>query len=427
MRKTAIIITDKNNREMMFAINFLIDKNPHVKIISASTLIDIDAVHRIAFSGPKQNYLSGKFGMIIRMLIRSPNTLMRKIKLIGIYQNKGILKIIFHIILYYLRDVLRLGLTYDFYIKNIVPSFKMENFSISDFDKVIYCPSTLDDMGEMILKQFLLKNVSIYCWIYSWDNIYKTNQVLKSADKFIVWNQILKSDLSDLYKIIPEKIEICSPLQFRYISDFNKIKKISRPKKQVMYICCGGVEDKVIDINAINEISLILDSIDKDFKLLVRLYPNVIYTEDEKNQIQLIGNVNIFDSTILPQIKPYMDVKLMQIHESKIIINIGSTFILEAAHISNEIIQMAYLPNFKGVSKKYKNILKYEHINKMLNVEDNSFLVKNRRELTAAILKKLKYNVYKESNENSIFFLKNITNQLQEQEFGDRFLQIVIE
>lgn len=232
MKKTAIIITSKNNKEMIYALNILMKYNPFVTIFSTTKLIGIDDMTRVISMDSEEYYSISKFDLLKKLSIRSPNTNLRKIKLQKSFRENIYFKKIIHLMIYYLRDVLKFGCSYDHYIKNYVPLLKGVHIKTSDYDKVIYCPSTLDDRGEAILKEFLLNKIKIHCWVYSWDNIYKTNQIIKSSDKFIVWNDTMKFDLSAMYNIFSKKVLVCSPLQFRYINDLNQKNKIYFNKKR---------------------------------------------------------------------------------------------------------------------------------------------------------------------------------------------------
>lgn len=192
----------------------------------------------------------------------------------------------------------------------------------------------------------------------------------------------------------------------------------------MLYICCGGSDDKLIDINAIKEIHNILEAIDSEVELIVRLYPNVTYLETEIDQIQISHRVTVINSKKQEKINDYLKEKIDQLYNASLIINVGTTLILEAVHLSSKIIQMGYLPNFDE-NLKANNILKYEHIEKMLNHEANSCVVRNKQELASLIQKKLFTDNKSEIDEELTNFFKKITNQFGEKKFGDKFLEVV--
>jgi hypothetical protein len=435
-KKIGLLLPKNINPDIANAIFNLLEARKDLKIIHA------EEQDFLIF--PRQNQHSVKISESILssllrylpLIIKEPRT---KLRLYLINRNSNIMKasvlgLIKRAILS-TKLIFNIGISYDSALK-ITKFFSKTNKSknVPDLDYLIYVPTSNYD--AKILAHYVSMRTKIYCWLYSWDNLFKATDIYTQSDQFIVWNKELAKNLSNLYGIETKRISISSPPQFAYTIEFHnneekyldiEDKSESNDSPYILYICSQGHP-----ILAKVEVDMILNIYDTlhtegiQLRFLVRTYPNSSYNYVQKTDI---GNRNIHFSEIksaanqtIESIRRISKQKYTQIKSAIAVINFGSTMILEAAHINPNIIQLGYIP-ISTNANLLRDQLKNEHIKNFLISQQNPALVSNQAELLFKINEILKNQ---QNNFDSSSYFKSLTKSTDGENFGEELTNLII-
>jgi len=248
---------------------------------------------------------------------------------------------------------------------------------LKNFDYVI-CDARLSSLynknKRLIYEAVKTKNVKVFSWFYSWDNIY-FNSVIKSADYVFIWSKSFKNIISKIHRYKSKQIISIGPLQLDYLKKANLIKT-SNKKKQILFACTYGKDtNKTGDNFYIDEKLFILKlsefmmKLDNKVKIIVRLYPSADISDFK--DLKKLKNIEISDyGNIVNRRKKYsekirfeknFDKKIKQIKNSTIVMSYGSTFNIEAAYLNKLVfhIDFSFRDKFDEKFKIFRNKMEY--------------------------------------------------------------------
>lgn len=241
-------------------------------------------------------------------------------------------------------------------------------------------------------------------WIYSWDTLFKDKYFIDFGDLYLVWNEEIKRDLLEIYKIDREKIRCSGPIQFDYLKKYKDsqidIQKYFFPQKidrYILYPCCrGDYWYGIQEVKLVCEIAKIISRVDKEIKLVVRIYPN---TKDFSiyNELKNYSNIVLDDKFGLPWNRLYiskteLEFKVQLIKKASLVINCGTTMVLEASCFDIPICQLNFDVYVPGIPDgwRLKDILKADHLQRYLLKYNLPNIVNNLVELEFFIKDALK-------------------------------------
>ena len=326
------------------------------------------------------------------------------------------------------------------YKKKYINSNQYQNI-LKNFDYVI-CDARLSSLynknKKLIYEAIKNKNIKVFSWFYSWDNIY-FNSVIKSADYAFVWSNSFKNIVSKIHKYKSKQIIPTGPLQLDYLKKAN-LTRITNKKKQILFACTYGKDtNKTGDNFYIDEklfifkLSNIMMKLDSKVKIIVRLYPSADINDFK--DLKKLKNIQISEyGEIVNRRKKYSEKirfekkfnnKIKQIKNSTIIMSYGSTFNIEAAYLNKLVFHVDFSYNdisnqkFKIFRDKmeYLNFLKFKSKNVISNEKQlekilSDIFLKQKRRIYKPYGKKLKKIFCNSLKENlTIYnFERNILN-----------------
>jgi len=248
---------------------------------------------------------------------------------------------------------------------------------LKNFDYII-CDARLSSLynknKRLIYEAIKNKNVKVFSWFYSWDNIY-FNSIIKSADYVFIWSKSFKKIVSKIHGYKSKQIISIGPLQLDYLKKANLIKT-SNKKKHILFACTYGKDaNKTGDNFYIDEKLFILKlsefmmKLDKKIKIIVRLYPSADINDFK--DLKKLKNIEISDyGKIVNRRKKYsekirfeknFDNKIKQIKDSTIVMSYGSTFNIEAAYLNKLVfhIDFSFRDKFDEKFKIFRNKMEY--------------------------------------------------------------------
>lgn len=336
----------------------------------------------------------------------------------SLYKNKNILKkilLILKFVLAKLNLLFNQSALYCFLYKNSKQYKKI----LSKYD-VIICDFRLNKLynpnKKIIFEACANNKVKVIAWVYSWDNIYQSS-VIEHADYIFVWSKFFEKICIDRHNYTKKQIKITGPVQFDYLK-LSKEKKTRKKNKYILFACSYGSDPEKTGDNFIKDeivflknLSSIMETIDKDLKIIVRPYPSA--DPADYYSIKNLSNIKIvefgkfikrrahrkerirFDSDFSKKIKQMLNAEL--------IISFGSTFNIESSCLNKIILHIDYTYVDNKNSNSYNNFKDNMEYLKILKPYNFPNIIKNEIELKKTlqdilIHKKLskyrKYNNY---------------------------------
>lgn len=236
---------------------------------------------------------------------------------------------------------------------------------------------------------------------------------MKHADKYIVWSNYNKKLLNKIHNIKNDKIVVIPPLSFQYLDKYKITKK---KQKKILFICAHDYKDQNTndnfffdEITTIEKISKKTFELNREYKLIVRTYPNVHFSK--YNKLLKLKNVRLSFTNLNE--KNYEYKKFKEISEAKFVMGFGSTMNLEAALKNKIVIHISFTYSNNEMFNEFIN-----HMDHLRIISPKRFLnvVNNELELEKCLTEILKYkrlDVYTKYNNliKSNFFDKTIFNK----------------
>jgi hypothetical protein len=246
---------------------------------------------------------------------------------------------------------------------------------LEGYDTLVYCPVSVQD--KRVLFEARRRGMTIVSWVYSWDNPMKDNEFLANANRYLVWNNENRKDLTVYHGIPPERIDVVGPVQFDHLIELRERRRAAGPPEDggyVLYACALGL-DCYLDqeVNVIINLRRVLDRIDPAVRLLVRPYPfrkDKGFTYDAlrgMDGIELLEFGTLEENQVVIT-RSDLDEKFAQIDAAECLVHLGSTIGLEASYTDTPIVQLAF--NFQYETPDCLNlekILEFEHLSYMLH------------------------------------------------------------
>ena len=245
-------------------------------------------------------------------------------------------------------------------------------------------------------------------FLFSWDNLTSQGRIIPGYDIYFTWNHKIKKDLLKYYSDIKGKdvfVTGTSQFDFHFDEKFIDSKKklydflkIPYDKKIVLY--STGMAYYVPKEHVIvKEIGKVLERIDKNIQLVVRIYAkddNTEYYKLRENNESISIPDHFWElNHLTPTIK---DITLFNslINHCSIGINVASTVSLDLAILNKPVINIAFNPPGENIyPSDYKKIYDFDHYKPIIDSGAIS-LVKNTDELETAIYQYLDNPKHKE-------------------------------
>ncbi|WP_418637696.1 hypothetical protein [Winogradskyella sp.] len=272
------------------------------------------------------------------------------------------------------------------------------------------------------VKKLQLKTAA---FMFSWDNLTSQGRIIPNYDYYFTWNDKIKIDLLRLYPQINKgSVFVTGTPQF----DFHFNKQFIDTKER-LYTALGISNEKKIVLYStgmsyycpkehliVQEVEKVLNKIDKDLQLVVRIYAKddntAYYQLRDKNPNICIPEHYWELNHLTPTIK---DITLFNslLHHCTIGINVASTVSLDLAIVNKPIINIAFNP--PGVDiypNDYKKIYEFDHYKPIVNSGAIS-LAKNQKDLEEQLRQYLECPSYKENERKKLvqdFFGDTLNN-----------------
>ncbi|MDP7024895.1 MAG: hypothetical protein QGH42_11735 [Kiritimatiellia bacterium] len=256
---------------------------------------------------------------------------------------------------------------------------------LSKYDALIYSPVSIQD--KRIVFEAQAMGMETICWVFSWDNPFKDTEFIRTADRYLVWNQENIQDLARWHHIPESRCQIVGPAQFDYL---HKVRPpIAPPQKPyILFACTMGPAHYVRqEIKLIHLVREQMDRLCPDVELHVRPYPfgvtETSYEElTECKGIHMLSYGHQFvDGKVLIDERD-LDGKFLQMQNALAMITLGSTIALEAALTDTSVLQIIFaLTNDKP---NLAEIWKHEHLDYVLKF-DLPNIVRDEEDLETAL------------------------------------------
>ena len=251
-------------------------------------------------------------------------------------------------------------------------------------------------------------------FLFSWDNLTSQGRILPGYDVYFTWNHKIKNDLLKYYSNIKDKdvfVTGTSQFDFHFDEKFIDSKeelydflKIPYDKKIVLY-STGMAYYVPKEHIIVKEISKILERIDKNIQLVVRIYAkdnNTEYYKLRENNESISIPDHFWElNHLTPTIK---DITLFNslINHCSIGINVASTVSLDLAILNKPVINIAFNPPGENIyPSDYEKIYDFDHYKPIIESGAIS-LVKNTDELETAICQYIENPKYKEKERENL-------------------------
>ena len=264
------------------------------------------------------------------------------------------------------------------------------------------------------------KNIKHISIMESWDHPVKCPYWHK-PHVILTWNKFLKNDYKDVQKFRGTKISYIKPLKFRYINErlncsvdtilstitnplYLEDLKVLQSDDYFVYITTTSSLNKIAhegEIKLIRQITKALELIGK--KLYIKPKPNGP-TGDYDFLLNEFDNVYVGVYAFKPNFQDlfseeYNSFRYLLLIYCSVVINFGTTFVLEASLLDKPIFQLDIDGEFYGIFGDYSNNL---HIKKYL-LGNFSFKVTCTEDILSALkLKEKKFMKYSENLKNWI-------------------------
>lgn len=292
---------------------------------------------------------------------------------------------------------------FKFYHKLLGNFFYIENYKINSFFYNFFSIFNNKIKSNFLITISRVRSSHLICSKHikhisvmeSWDHPIKTPYYYL-PDIILTWNRDLKKDIQKYQNFYNRKIFFIKPLKFRYIEerlvkDLNELEKSLTKKKYINELklikkrnvivyptftsSAGTAKSHHAEMQIIDMICATLEKLNKvlyikpkpngptgDYDVYKNKYKNVIvgvYASD-KNWIDMLDD-------------EYHTFRYLMFKYSSLIINLGTTFVLEACLMDKPILQMNFLEN---ENRELAFVSKNKHIKKYLLTND-AYLIKN--------------------------------------------------
>jgi hypothetical protein len=363
LKKVGIILPEKTNPELRNLIRFIQSSANNIVFLNPSTGFNEEDPSEF-FQRRDMNGLEGTLSKHLRRFIIRQKTYLALGRELKSSKNSWRLAKKF---ISFVRDYLRIGVSFDFFLRATTTKVFKRRLEL---DYLVYFPSTLINFNT--LRFALQQKINIICWFYSWDNIYKCIDILNCASHYVVWNGKLRGDLVKLSGISRTKIYLVYPIQVFH--EYKPREPKLKMSQNILYCCTFG-RDEQLEVE-ISLIKYLLGLTSRSFplaKFSVRPYPGGDLVR-LKRSLAEFSSVKVLESEFATDEK-YIAAKYNQLNCSDLVINFGSTIILDAAALCKPLVQIGYLPCPGGFDKISDVILKYEHNQRFILSGDHNSVV----------------------------------------------------
>ena len=248
-------------------------------------------------------------------------------------------------------------------------------------------------------------NIKTATFIFSWDNLASKGRMAASFDYFLVWSDLMKSELKQFYTSVNlNSIEVVGTPQFEpYVLERYKTtkelfcKKFNlNPSKKIICFSCGDISTSrndelyietianAIKLKEIENVNFIIrTSPAEDFKrfsALVSKFPFIVWN-NPKWELSREGHQEIWSQRI-PSVDDSIDLRSL-LEFSDLNINMLSTMSLDFMQFDKPVINTLF-GNSKNGLYNDQRFLNYAHIKIMVDCNATK-IVKTKDELVTAI------------------------------------------
>ena len=267
-------------------------------------------------------------------------------------------------------------------------------FDTSKYTKIFYFSDTFANY-DLLSKSSSSKS-QICCLVYSWDNIYQ-DKYFPSYSCYFFWSDIIRERFFTHFKFQRQLSFVSGSIQRLIINQYKPNQKsISSDKKYRIFFACSSHDRKYYfeEIKFVILVSNLLISLGFDFIFYFKPY----YTEvDFLSDFNILKNYNIViyedhldcitynsNKTHVYNVSQFHK-RLQFINDCDLYINIGTTMILEVAHLNTPILQIH--KDFFLTNKNLCNLYEWvnvEHLDLIFN--DSLSCIKSYSSLKATLL-----------------------------------------
>lgn len=291
---------------------------------------------------------------------------------------------------------------------SFVNNSKVKEYKIilqnENFDLLFYTHQRPPFIAPLVYHCEKLK-IKTACFIFSWDNLASKGRMAANFDNYLVWSDLMKTELQQFYININKKnIEVVGTPQFEpyvldrykvsiqeFISNFNcnlnfkticfSCGDISTSKNDELYIetiANAILNDKIKEVNFIIRTSPAEDPI--RFSQLVEKFPFIKWNYP-KWKLSREGHQEEWSQRI-PSVEDIKDLRSL-LEYSDLNINMLSTMSLDFIQFDKPVINTVFGNASNGLHDDQR-FLKYAHIVNVINSKATK-IVKNESELIDAI------------------------------------------
>jgi hypothetical protein len=196
----------------------------------------------------------------------------------------------------------------------------------------------------------------LFVYVYSWDHPCKMVRFSKRVYQYLVWNEGLKEDMTDLQGIDAGRVKVVGSSQLAYIKEFRQVEdEYQKPYafEYVYFGCATGTPQLVRqEVKIIMQLADVMAEHFPQLKLVVRPYPflsswdvyadlrgkkNIYYDEDYrgKDTASALSREHIFE-------------KFAKIKFARAFVHIGTTMGFEATYFNTPVLMVNFDTSEKG-------------------------------------------------------------------------------
>lgn len=310
---------------------------------------------------------------------------------------------------------------YSFFEKKLLYKKQIEEYINKINPKVLVCTYPVAYPEPQFL--FAAERLKILTIIHllSWDNITAKGSFPALSDKYIVWGEIMKKELMDYYKIIPNNISICGVPHFDV--HFETVKKLTAekakeklnipPVNKVIFFAMSAVYFAPREVEIIENLVSIAHNISNKypkngkFTIIVRPHPAMLKGDFKDSSIIQkleklskngkiilnLPNLNMGDKTNWSIDNSDMDVLATIMRATDLLLNSGSTISIEALIYKCSVGITAFdgsadLPYWKSA----RRLSDYTHLKKFFNL-NSVVILKSFSDLTGMLEDSIQNNI----------------------------------
>ena len=311
-------------------------------------------------------------------------------------------------------------------------SFQFKNPRVLAYEKqlleiapdVVFNTSHIHNLASLDLMYAVKKlKIKSATFLFSWDNLTSQGRMIPDYDYYFTWNEKIKNDLLKFYPAVQENhVFITGTTQF----DFHFDKEILYGKEYLYELLDIPISKRIVLYSTgmayycpkedvlVKEISKVLNKIDEDLQLVVRIYAkddNSAYYKLRDQDPSICIPDHFWEMNHLTPTLKDMRLYHSLVHYCFIGINVASTVSLELAILNKPIINIAFNPPGEDIyPNDYEKIYEFDHYKPIVESGAVS-VVKSTVELNNEILHYLENPHYKEMER------KNLVSDF----FGDSF------